>query len=100
MFLIDLFKKIFAKKNKLLANTNAQENHVQVSNEHKDTYFDEMRAEMQRREYLFKQKHKFENKEIRESEISEEDKAEIKNIYYEQIGLLNRKIRNSRRKLM
>ena len=99
MFLIDLFKKIFAKKDKLLENPNVQENHAQIANVHKDTYFDEMRTEMQRRDYLLKQKHKFENKEIHESEISEEDKNGIKDIYYEQIGVLNRKIRNSRRKI-
>ena len=99
MFLIDLFKKIFVKKDKLLGSTNDEESHTQISNVNKNTYFDEMRTEMQRRDYLLKQKRKFENKEICESEISEEDKAGIKNIYYEQIGLLNRKIRNSRNKL-
>lgn len=99
MFLIDLFKKIFAKKDKLLGSTNDEESHTQISNVNKNTYFDEMRAEMQRREYLLKQKRKFENKEIRESEMNEEDKNGIKDIYYEQIGLLNRKIRGSRRKM-
>ena len=98
MFLINLFKRIFAKEVKQLEDSNVQEKHSPISNVHKNTYFDEMRAETQRREYLLKQKHKFENKEICESGISEEDKAGIKNIYYEQIGLLNRKIRNSRRK--
>ena len=67
--------------------------------ENNNTYFDEMRAEMERRDYLLKQKRKFENKEIRESEMNDEDKNGIKDIYYEQIGLLNRKIRNSRNKL-
>lgn len=96
--MINLFKKIFAKKEKLREESNIEENCTRMS-ENNNTYFDEMRAEMERRDYLLKQKRKFENKEIRESEMNDEDKNGIKDIYYEQIGLLNRKIRNSRNKL-
>lgn len=96
--MINLFKKIFAKKEKLREESNTEENCTRMS-ENNNTYFDEMRAEMERRDYLLKQKRKFENKEIRESEMNDEDKNGIKDIYYEQIGLLNRKIRNSRNKL-
>lgn len=96
--MINLFKKIFVKKEKLREESNIEENCTRMS-ENNNTYFDEMRAEMERRDYLLKQKRKFENKEIRESEMNDEDKNGIKDIYYEQIGLLNRKIRNSRNKL-
>lgn len=96
--MINLFKKIFAKKEKLREEPNIEEDCTRIP-ENNNTYFDEMRAEMERREYLLKQKRKFENKEIRESEMNDEDKNGIKDIYYEQIGLLNRKIRNSRNKL-
>lgn len=96
--MINLFEKIFVKKEKLREESNIEENCTRMS-ENNNTYFDEMRAEMERRDYLLKQKRKFENKEIRESEMNDEDKNGIKDIYYEQIGLLNRKIRNSRNKL-
>ena len=93
----DFFKSIFIKKDKLIDGAKIVQESGQTYSKSKDSYFDEMRSESEKRNHLLNLKKRFENEEISESQISEEDKKGIEGLYYEQIQSLNRKIRNAKK---
>lgn len=93
----DFFKSIFIKKDKLIDEAKIVQESGQAYSKSKDSYFDEMRSESEKRNHLLNLKKRFENEEISESQISEEDKKGIEGLYYEQIQSLNRKIRNAKK---
>lgn len=81
-----------AKKEKI----NAVEDTVVSENNKSEerSIFDEDRKKNDRHRYLLQLQNKYENKMIVESDMSENDKAELEALYIEQIGDLKRKIKS------
>lgn len=55
-------------------------------------FFEEQNQKIERRNYLIQLQHKYENGNIKESEINETDKKELEELYKENIIELKRKI--------
>lgn len=86
----NLFHKVKKEEVQVVQNVIVSENNKMEEN----NIFDEYRKKNERRRYLFQLQNKYENKMILESEMNENDKAELEVLYIEQIGDLKRKIKS------
>lgn len=59
-----------------------------------ESIFDEYRKKHERHKYLLQLQKRFESKMILESDMSKSDKAELEDLYIEQIADLKRKIKS------
>lgn len=88
-WLYDLFHK---NKVKQLAPIEEQSNKTK-SDDKKSNTFEEYQLKNERREYILNLQKKYKAKEIRQEEMSEEDRTDLENLYIEQNQELKRKIR-------
>lgn len=85
-----------SSKGKIEKQESVQTNTIQVdkSSSEQKGFFEEYKEKEMRRQYLLDLQRKYKNKQIREDEMSEEDRISLENLYIEQNNELKRKIRS------